>query len=266
MKKNNLLLLIWILLSFVLPKNVLPADLSNFPGGEAQFKKSKDLLVDTVKKIGSYGAAEAFDEIQQNLKKFQQINLKLKQSNNVDSVIDEVADGLKSIAQSYSKIAEMRFDVLAFFNQGEIKIGEIDGQLIKTLSELDDIIKKNQKEIEVLTSKLVNESNQTERRKMEMTIRADKNVINSTKAHILIWNKFQDALVTLKTKLNVRKENIDLLMHGLKQNARVYQAAASAVELRKTASAALKNLSALEKIDDVLGELYKTIGQKLMRL
>ncbi|KPA13123.1 hypothetical protein MHK_006673, partial [Candidatus Magnetomorum sp. HK-1] len=71
----------------------------------------------------------------------------------------------------------------------------------------------------------------------------------------LIWDKFHETQKPLLKKLNLRKENIDLLMHGLKQNARVYQAAASAAELRRTARAALSNLSELQNIDDVLGDL-----------
>jgi len=97
--------------------------------------------------------------------------------------------------------------------------------------------------------------NKTEKRKIEMTISANKSVSNSIKAHLLIWKKFHETQKPLLKKLNMRKDNIDLLMHGLMQNARVYQAAASAAELRRTAKAALSNLSDLQNIDDVLGDL-----------
>jgi hypothetical protein len=58
-------------------------------------------------------------------------------------------------------------------------------------------------------------------------------------------------LYSVKDKLDLTKDKVDLLMHTLQENARVYEAAASVAKLRKSAHVALRNLASLADIEDV---------------
>ncbi|KPA14936.1 conserved hypothetical protein, secreted, partial [Candidatus Magnetomorum sp. HK-1] len=200
-KKRHVFLLISLIYYFVLANNSFAFNLSQLPGNK-EFSKLKDKLIGTVKNIGTFKAAEAFDEIQKNLRSFQVLKTKLRNAQNVDSVIDEVAQSLKNMSRSYSKIAKLKYEVFAQFDIEEKNLGEIDGQILDTVDELKGKLLEIQHSDVELKRRLTEESNRTEKRKIEMTINANKSVSNSINAHLLIWDKFHETQKPLLKKLN----------------------------------------------------------------
>jgi len=135
-------------------------DLSQLPGN-IDFNKLKDQLIDTVKHIGTYKASEAFDEIEKNLKSFKTLQLKIRNAKNVDSVIDEVAQSLRNMSKSYSKIAKMKYEVFADYNIREKQLATIDGKIIDTV----DGLKEKLLEIKSDDIELRNRLNEEQNRK-----------------------------------------------------------------------------------------------------
>lgn len=243
--------LIICLLVFVFTQYAFASDLSSVE----DFNQYKDAVVESVKDVSTYKAADAYKEIKKNLEKFQLLYQKIQETEYVDDIIDEVANGLDAIARSYVKISSIKESVLDYRQNGMSKLTDIEGKTLKTIETLNQEMQKLNQENVTLQTELESVEDGTEKRKIQVSLKANESIIKSLNAQILIWEKFYDAQKRLITKLDLNTDQIDLLMHILEKNALVYKEASNVVKLRRSAVAALKNLSALSDMQGILSEL-----------
>jgi len=223
--------------------------------GEKEFNAVKEQIINSARNVSTYGAAEALAELNRNAVLFDKLYLKVKNARHVDDVIDEVTDGLVKLSNSYGKIADMGIRIFQVHNGEFAALRNKQGFTLRTVRELtaerDGHVQKRQR----LTRYVETEPNEIEKQKMRVSIKASKSIIHSLEAQIVIWEKFYSAQKRLLAKLELTSERIGLLVHILKENAEVYKQAANVARLRRSALAALRNLSALEDLQTLLGDI-----------
>lgn len=205
--------------------------------------------------IAHYKAADAYGEIVKNLVRFRDIRRKVQEAERVDDVIDDITAGLEAIATSYSHIASMQDDILGRHASEMKSLGGLNENTAAVTSGIRERRATHEQEIASLERALETEKDAVERRKAEVSIRSLKSQINSLNAKERIWQKFGEAQAKLLERLQTNRKNLDLLLHVLRENAKVYKSAASVARLRKSARHALKQLVGLADLQAVLGDL-----------
>jgi len=222
---------------------------------EDKFNNIKDDVIESTKKISDFKAKDAYEMIHSTLKDFQNIYQQVKNSKNIDDIIDEVTDGLINISDTYSKVAEFSVSIAKFRSKHIQKLNDAQGETLLTIQQLNDkkliLIGKNKE----LNSELEYATKEIDKQKIQISLKGNKSIIKSIEAQKLIWLKFNNAQTKLQNKLNSNGDKFELLLHILKVNAKVYKEAANVAMLRKSAKAALQSLTSLSDIQDILNDL-----------
>jgi len=223
--------------------------------GEKEFTALKDNIIYSSDVISRYGAKEAINEINSNIKLFDNIHEKVKSARHPDDVVNEVADGLQKLAISYKKISDMKSDIFGAHDKAIYNFKDVEGKTQKNIELMNIDIKSYSQKIEYLERQLPIEANDLEKQKIDVSLKGSKSIIKSLKAQVVIWSKFYEAQERLLSKLKLNSEKIKLLFFILETNAEVYKQAANVAMLRKSALAALDNLSSLSDVQDIVMQM-----------
>jgi len=232
------------------------ATYSEVPGQNISYSKAKSKVISATQNINTYGALEAAKLILDNIKKFEQLKLMVYQAQNIDDVIDDVADGLYEISKTYEKVTYQKDNILLIHNKSLKTISNTDELIISySIDSNNKEILSLQLEIDTLTETVGTEQNKTKKRKSEININSKKSIINSLKAKNKVWNNFRTAQEKLLAKLKNNSEIIDLFLFTLEKNSEVYKEAADVAMLRKSAKSMLSQLTMLNSADDVIKDI-----------
>ena len=228
---------------------------------EEKFNQIKNEVVSEARQVISFRANDAFSKIKNTLNDFRELRKTVKEAKSIDSVIDEVTNSLDEIATTYEEVAEMSTPIKTFRNE---KINVLISNKNNTASTLTDISNKKglvESENADFRKKLSDTSlslTETEKQKLDISIKGNNSIIKSLEAEEKIWGKFNQAQDSLLLRLNMNGEKVDLLLHALKTNASVYREAANVARLRKSAKDALNGLNSLSDIKDIIGDLQNS--------
>lgn len=230
------------------------AQSNNLPN-EKDFDNRKEELINSINAISSYGAVEAVKEIKDNIIEFNSLLEAVKNAQHVDDVIVEVANGLSNIAESYKKIASLKDNIFSVHRKEINNFISIEGDTTNTISAIRS--KKNEyiQQIDVWEKSIDSINDNIEKQKIEISLRGKKSIIKSLEAQEEIWKKFYNAQQKILPKLKLNSEKISLMFHILDVNSEVYQQAATAAKLRRSALAALENLSSLTDLQGLIDEM-----------
>ena len=132
-------ILIWSLIIVVLVMNSGAAYASNDRyrklDGEKKFSEIKEELINSTQNIAHYKASEANQELVKALSDFKKLRETVKKAQNIDDVIDEVADGLNEISLTYENVSKIGKDLIKFRNGNFQHLQEMSNETIKTEKE-----------------------------------------------------------------------------------------------------------------------------------
>lgn len=223
--------------------------------GEEKFTEIKEQVTHSALSVSRYKAADAYKEITDALSDLKKLHTLVMKADHVDSVIDKVSDGLDRIASAYEEVAGLS-STMSQYRKGEFTyLQSVNGETLKTQNQLKQEISKLESENRLLKQKIEGITDDIEKKKIEISLRGNGSIISSLEAQRIIWDKFYLAQKKLLESLELNGRQIDLLLHVLDVNAKVYSEAANVARLRRSAKSALENLGSLADIQSVIGDL-----------
>lgn len=223
--------------------------------GEEKFIEIKDGVTHSAQNIYKCRASDVYKELEKASHDFQKISYIVQKSENIDDVIDKVADKFDKIANTYEKISNYSSDISSIRKTEFANLIIFKRETYKTEEELKNEIAQIKSKNSSINRQIESVLDEIERKKLEVSLKGNKSVINSLNAQRIIWEKFYQAQVKMLKPLKLNAKKIDLLLHILSVNSGVYHEAANVARLRRSAKSALENLGALADVQDVIFDL-----------
>ncbi len=219
------------------------------------FNDIKEQLVTATNKILKYGTNKIYLSINQNLQTLKKIHSKIKTTQEINLVINEVIDELIIIGQTYKEIAIMSSDIMDEHKQ---QLAIIDNLKQKTLHNIDKIQQKYQ-EYQVLLgdtkTKLEMFDDSLEKQKYNFSINGYNTIMQTLAEQQQIWNKFYSEQEIITNKLTTHSQKIKLLLHVLGINSQIYKQSANVALLRKNSVLKLDKLINLPELKNIINNL-----------
>lgn len=173
--------------------------------------------------------------------------------------IAEVAREISSIAKSFDMIARLAPEI---FERRYAELSDIDaigqeiGFRIADANARLEALRQGNEEIDgYVRSETLS---RTEIEKLRLTRQANDAEIHSLEAAVAAWNYFSERHDDVVARLGDQSENLDVFFHALKENARVYGAAASTLNLASSLETALSDLGSVENLDTLRSDLVQS--------
>lgn len=184
-----------------------------------------------------------------------------------DEQITQIAAEIAAIADSFQQIADVapevftrRYQEIATLNA----IGEAIGfRIADARSRLDELRADNQR----IQAELANAENLTrgDIEKRQLTQQANNAEIQSLEAAVVAWQLFSQRHDEIMDRMGDQTDELDVFFHALRENARVYRAAAQTLNLAKSLHDALADLETIETLEFMRSQLVQSWGD-LMRI
>ena len=197
------------------------------------FKDLKEKLLVASYLFLNLGTSEAYAKISQNVHALKALQAKMQQTHKTDAFIEQVANELMLIAQTYKEVAAMNLWIMkAYQEQFDI----LKGLKKQTQYQIEQIEFKKQDcqdSLEKTQTQLESIDNHIEKQEMQVTMTGYKNILPSLNTQEKIWNEFAQLQELLEAKLRLHADNIGLFLHTLRINGKIYHEFAQAVLLRQ---------------------------------
>jgi hypothetical protein len=183
-----------------------------------------------------------------------------------DKQIGEIAKQVSEIAESFRQIADLAPGVFQRRKNELSNIGVIGQEMGFRLAHADARVTELKNNNEGIQKRLKAEGLvRTEIEKLRLTQQANDAEIHSLEAAIAAWNYFAGRHYELSAKLAEQSADLDVFFHALKENARVYKAAARTLNMANSVKLALNELDSIQNLDALQAQLVQSWGD-LMKI
>lgn len=173
--------------------------------------------------------------------------------------IAEVATEISKIAKSFDAIASLAPQV---FERRYKELSDIDaigqevGFRIADAHSRLATLKQNNDEIDgYLKSETLSRA---EIEKLRLTRQANDAETHSLEAAVAAWNYFAERHADVMKRLGDQSEDLDVFFHALKENARVYDAAAQTLNMASSLKTALSDLGSIKNLNTLRSEMVRS--------
>ncbi len=179
----------------------------------------------------------------------------------------EIAGEVTTIARSFREIADMAPEVFQRRLQavGTIEAvgGEVGFRIADARGRLAFLAEDNQR----IQNALVRgtQLRPSEIEKLRLTQQANNAETHSLNAAIEAWGFFGQRHNEITARMGDQSEDLDVFFHALRENARVYEAAAQTLNLANSLKLALSELESVQNLDAMRSSLVESWGD-LMRI
>lgn len=253
---------IWMIIFIILLSAVGDAQAKNISNykqmsEEEKFIEIREQVTHSALDVLNYKASDAYKMLAQASKDFQKIYFLVQKTDEVDKVINKVANGLDEIASAYEEVANFSSEIILHRNEEFSQLLNYAQETLQTENELKGKITEIESNNRLIQKKLVsiNDLDEIELKKIEVSLKGNESVINSLQAQCIIWNKFYQTQKKMLSSIDLSSKKVDLLLHILDVNADVYREAANVARLRHSAKSALDSLNTLIDIQDIVVDL-----------
>ena len=183
-----------------------------------------------------------------------------------DDQVREIGAQISAIAQSFQQIANLAPEVFSRRYQ-EIATLEAIGtavgfRIADNRARLEELRADNLR----IQNDLVNGTlTQADVEKRRLTQQANNAEIQALDAAMAAWDYFGQRHTEAMGRMGDQTEDLDVFFHALRENARVYAAAAQTLSLANSLRTALADLDRIELLDTMRGQLVQSWGD-LMRI
>ncbi len=180
--------------------------------------------------------------------------------------MQQIGAEIAGIAESFQMIADIAPEVFARRWQ-EISTLEMIGDAIgfriaDARASLEDLRLDNQR---IQNDFLNGNLTRAEIEKRRLTQQANNAEIQALEAAMIAWDVFGQRHAQVMDRMGDQTEDLDVFFHALRENARVYRAAAQTLSLANSLRAALGDLEAIETLELMRAQLVQSWGD-LMRI
>ena len=183
-----------------------------------------------------------------------------------DEQMQQIGVEIAGIADSFQQIADIAPEVFARRYQDISNldaIGEAIGyRIADARARLEDLRDDNQ---QIQNDLLNGELTRADVEKRRLTQQANNAEVQSLEAAMIAWDVFAQRHGEVMDRMGDQTEDLDVFFHALRENARVYRAAAQTLSLANSLRAALADLETIEMLDVMRSQLVQSWGD-LMRI
>jgi chromosome segregation ATPase len=183
-----------------------------------------------------------------------------------DEQIAEVARQVSAIAKSFREIADLAPGVFQRRKQELANIDKIGEEIGFRLADASDRLTELHRDNDQI-QKTLREGNlpRTDIEKLRLTEGANDAEIHSLEAAVAAWNYFAERHSDVSSKLADQSADLDVFFHALRENARVYEAAARTLNMANSVKVALRDLDSIQNLEAVQNQLVQSWGD-LMKI
>jgi chromosome segregation ATPase len=183
-----------------------------------------------------------------------------------DEQIAEVSRQVADIAKSFREIAALAPGVFQRRKQELANIDTIGEEIGFRLADASDRLNELHRNNEQI-QKTLKEGNlpRTDIEKLRLTQGANDAEIHSLEAAVAAWNYFAERHNDVASKLADQSADLDVFFHALRENARVYDAAARTLNMANSVKLALRDLDSIQNLEAVQNQLVQSWGD-LMKI
>ncbi|MCB1496500.1 MAG: hypothetical protein KDJ86_11985 [Bauldia sp.] len=203
---------------------------------------------------------DILDALEANIEATRQIREMVSGAGTVtEEQIAEVASRISTIAKSFDQIARLAPEV---FERRYAELSDIDAigqevgfRIADANARLASLRQGNEEIDSYVRSETLSHS---EIEKLRLTRQANDAEIHSLEAAVAAWGYFSERHADVMKRLGDQSENLDIFFHALKENARVYGAAASTLNMASSLETALSDLGSVENLDSLRSEMVRS--------
>ena len=183
-----------------------------------------------------------------------------------DAEIADVARQVSAIAKSFRQIAELAPGVFQRRKQQLANISAVGEEIGFRLAEASDRLAELHRDNDQIQKTLrAGNLPRTDIEKLRLTQGANDAEIHSLEAATAAWNYFAERHDEVSSKLADQSGDLDVFFHALRENARVYDAAARTLNMANSVKLALKDLDSIQNLQAVQNQLVASWGD-LMKI
>ncbi|MEK8018797.1 MAG: CUB domain-containing protein [Candidatus Parabeggiatoa sp.] len=210
------------------------------------------------------GTEEAYAKISKNVQALKDLQAKMQQIPETDAFIEQVANELMLIAQTYNEVAAMNLWIMnAYQEQFDILKGlkqETQYQIHQIKLQIHQIKLKKQgykNSLDQTQTQLEDTHDNLEQQMMQLSMAGYESIIPSLHDQQESWNKFDKLQDTLEDKLRLHSNYIRLFLHTLGINGQNYQEFAQATLMRQKTILTLSQTIQFPQFCDNLAKMIK---------
>ena len=178
----------------------------------------------------------------------------------------DIAAEVNTIARSFREIADMAPEVFQRRLQEVRTIDAVGDQVGFRIADARATIAELERDNQRIQNALRSEQlSPAEIEKLRLTQQANNAESHALTAAIEAWGFFADRHGQIVDRMADQSEDLDVFFHALKENARVYEAAAQTLNLANSLKMALSDLETVQNLDAMRSELVQSWGD-LMRI
>jgi chromosome segregation ATPase len=183
-----------------------------------------------------------------------------------DEQIADVARQVSEIAKSFREIAELAPGVFQRRKQQLANITAVGEEIGFRLADASDRLAELHRDNDQIQKTLrAGNLPRTDIEKLRLTQGANDAEIHSLEAATAAWNYFAERHDEVSSKLADQSADLDVFFHALRENARVYDAAARTLNMANSVKLALKDLDSIQNLQAVQNQLVQSWGD-LMKI
>lgn len=232
---------------------------SEFDTSEEGFRTAIEGLNQSLDTMQTYGVPEIMAEIDGNIARVHTMLDRVLEADDVTALVPELAETTRDLAESFRRIADQAPDVFRARVAETRDIEQIQNRAGLNVEKLrDDIAKleaENRRLDQMLASKDLTASVE---KKAQIGIKANEKLISTFQSTAEVWSDFLTRHARLTTTLRRQDEALDLFFYTLDANARVYEAVADNILLRRTAEEILNEIGNFGDLTDVIYRIQES--------
>jgi hypothetical protein len=224
------------------------------------FKDIKKKLLAASYRFLNLGTSEASEKISQNVQVLEMLQTKMQQmqqTHQTNAFIEQVANKLMLIAQTYNELAAMNLWIMKA-HQEQFDI--LKGLKKQTQYQIHQIELKKQgyeDSLDQTQTQLKNTLDNFEQQMMQLSMAGYESIIPSLHAQEESWNELDKLQNTLEAKLRLHSNYIGLFLDTLKVNGQIYQEFAQAALMRQKTILTLSQTIKFPQFCDNLTKIVK---------
>jgi hypothetical protein len=203
---------------------------------------------------------EILSELDRNIAATRRMRELLESGNEITGEhVGEIAREIGEIAGSFREIAELAPGVferrLAEISSIDRIGSNVDFRIADARAEMKELATNNEAIGEMLRNETLPAS---EIEKLRLTRQANEAELHSLEAAVAAWSFFAERQSEIVKRIEDQSDDLDVFFHALKENARVYDAAAQTLKLASSVREALGDLDSLQNLDALRLQLVKS--------
>lgn len=218
-------------------------------------------LTDSVRRTQSDPTIpEILSELDRNITATRRMRELLESGSEItDEHVKEIAREVGEIAGSFRRIAELAPGVFERRLKEISNIDRIGSQVDFRIADARSRMSELAADNEAISGMLRNESlPASELEKLRLTRQANEAEMHSLEAAVAAWSFFAERQDEIARRIDDQSDDLDVFFHALKENARVYDAAAQTLGLANSVRQALGDLDSLENLDALRSQLVQS--------